>query len=130
MIRSYKQKEYFKAAYFIWAAFVFVVHVIPVGREELDRFDFPFADKWVHGVLFFVLANLGYLAAKQRRTVFLTMAFVFFECISLGSQLELIQYLFADERTGDWFDLLADAAGSALGLAFAKVLSERITLPS
>lgn len=130
MIRSHKHKEYFKAAYFIWAAFVFVVHVIPVGREELDRFDFPFADKWVHGVLFFILANFGYLAAKQRRTVLLTITFVFLECISLGAQLEIIQYLFTDERTGDWFDLLADAVGSLVGLGFAKMLGDRIILRS
>ena len=130
MLRSFKYREYFKAAKFVWAAFVFIIHLVPVDRDEIQRFDFPYADKWIHGFLFFILAALAFLATSQRRSVFSAFAIVFVTCIAYGGSLEIIQYTFTEERSGDILDWLADATGTLAGLGVAKMIDDRITLRS
>jgi hypothetical protein len=130
MLRSFKYREYFKAAQFVWAAFVFIIHLMPVDRDDIRRFDFPYADKWIHGALFFILAAFAFLSTSQRRSVTSAFALVFIACIAYGGLLEVIQYTFTEERSGDWLDWLADAAGTLAGVGFAKMIDDRITLRS
>ncbi len=130
MIRSYKHREYLKAAQFVWAAFVFIIHVMPVDRDDIRRFDFPYADKWIHGLLFCVLASLSYMVTSKRRSVTISLVLVFSACIAYGGLLELIQLVYTEERSGDALDWLADASGTIVGLILTKVISDRIILRS
>lgn len=130
MLRSFKYREYFKAAQFIWAAFVFIIHLMPVDRDDIRRFDFPYADKWIHGLLFFILAALAFLSTSQRRTLLHSFLIVFIACLAYGGLLEYMQYTFTEERSGDILDWLADAAGALAGIGCAKLIDDRITLQS
>ncbi|MFM7726710.1 MAG: VanZ family protein [Flavobacteriales bacterium] len=130
MLRSFKYREYFKAAQFIWAAFVFIIHLMPVDRDDIRRFDFPYADKWIHGLLFFILAALAFLSTSQRRKLLNSFLIVFIACLAYGGLLEYMQYTFTEERSGDILDWLADAAGALAGIGCAKLIDDRITLQS
>ena len=126
MNSSFRNKQFFRAAQWIWAAFVFVVHVAPVDTERVSRFDFPFADKWLHAILFFLLAAISLLARDSKREMRSSILLVALACAVYGASLEWVQYSFTDERSGDMLDWLADLLGALTGLAAAALL-ERYT---
>jgi VanZ family protein len=126
MKSSFRNKQIFRAVQWIWAAFVFVVHVAPVDSERARRFDFPFADKWVHGILFFALAGISLLARDSKRSMRDSVVLIVLVCAGYGALLEWIQFSFTDERSGDVLDWLADLAGMLTGLLFAKTIEPRL----
>jgi VanZ family protein len=130
MISSFRYKQFLKAAQWIWAAFVFLVHVAPLESERASRFDFPFADKWVHAFLFFLLGALSYLARDSKQDSRQTMYWVIGVCACYGGLLEWVQHSFTDERAGDLLDWVADLAGTCSGLMAARFVERRITLRS
>jgi VanZ family protein len=126
MISSFRNKQIFRAAQWIWAAFVFVIHVAPVDTERVNRFDFPFADKWIHGILFFLLAGISLLARDSKRNVRPSAFIIFLACASYGAILEWIQFSFTDERSGDLLDWGADILGVFVGLATAALVEQTL----
>jgi VanZ family protein len=127
MTSSFRHKQIYRAAQWIWAAFVFIIHVAPVDTERVSRFDFPFADKWIHGILFFLLAGVSFLARDSKRAVSNSVLFILMACAGYGALLEYIQFTFTDERSGDVLDWLADFCGAAAGLWTAKKIEPTIT---
>jgi VanZ family protein len=125
MTRSFKYQELLKAALYVWAAFVFAIHVVPVDRDDMSRFDFPFADKWIHGVLFFILGVLSTIVAAYKRPTRTTSIRVLLICAAYGASLEIVQFLFTDERSGDFMDWIADLSGTACGLLTARIWMAR-----
>jgi VanZ family protein len=78
-------------------------------------------DKFVHVVLFFIMVVLWCLALRQKRdTSERKKLFIKIGTAALvyGISIELIQHFFIPHRSFDLIDLIADAAGSALGLVF------------
>ena len=127
MSSSYRNKQLFRAAQWIWAAFVFVVHVAPVDTERASRFDFPFADKWLHGALFFLLAAISVLSRDSKGEIRRAILTILLACAAYGACLEWIQYSFTDERSGDLLDWLADLLGAMAGLAAAAMLEKYLS---
>jgi VanZ family protein len=122
MTSSFRNKQIFRAAQWIWAAFIFITHVAPVDTERVNRFDFPFADKWIHGILFFLLAGVSFLARDSKRSMRESLIIIVMACAVYGALLEWIQFSFTDERSGDALDWLADLLGVLIGLGAAKIL--------
>jgi VanZ family protein len=120
MTSSFRNKQIFRAVQWIWAALVFIVHVAPVDSERVRRFDFPFADKWIHGILFCVLAGISLLARDSKRSLRDSVILIVVMCAGYGALLEWIQFSFTDERSGDVMDWLADLTGLLAGLLVAK----------
>ena len=127
MISSFRNKQIFRAAQWIWAAFVFIIHVAPVDPERVGRFDFPFADKWIHGILFFLLAGVSFLARESKRNMRVSVLMIMVACACYGVLLEWIQLSFTDERSGDVMDWIADISGTLLGLVAARLLEPLLT---
>lgn len=130
MTSSFRNKQIFRAAQWIWAAFIFIVHVAPVDTQRVSRFDFPFADKWIHGILFFMLAGLSFLSRESKRSLQNSLILIVIVCAIYGAALEWIQFYFTDERSGDILDWLADLIGIVVGIWIAKWAEPRITLRS
>jgi VanZ family protein len=127
MTSSFRNKQIFRAAQWIWAAFVFIIHVAPVDTERVSRFDFPFADKWIHGVLFFLLAGVSFLARESKRSMRNSVILIITTCALYGAILEWMQFSFTDERSGDVMDWLADFLGVVIGLYVAKLIEPLVT---
>jgi VanZ family protein len=127
MTSSFRNKQIFRAAQWIWAAFVFIIHVAPVDTERVSRFDFPFADKWIHGVLFFLLAGVSFLARESKRSMRNSVILIITTCALYGAILEWMQFSFTDERSGDVMDWLADFLGVLIGLYVAKLIEPLVT---
>lgn len=130
MQRSLKNNQALKAAQWMWAAFIFFIHVAPIDPDQANRFDFPFADKWIHALLFIVLAGLSYLPLCKKRLDYRPLLLVFGACLFYGALLEVIQHFFTEERSGDIWDWLTDAAGALAGIVLARLISTRFTLRS
>lgn len=74
-------------------------------------------DKWVHIVMFFVLAWLWCLVIKeQSKQVFFLMGIL---CLIYGISMEFIQRYFIPNRSFDIGDIIADGVGAAFGVFYS-----------
>lgn len=96
--------------------------LIPVDdTPELDFF-IP-ADKIVHFLMYFGLAGIAsfnYIYIKQGKIIILKLVlFAILIPVIYGGLIELIQAEYYPERSGDWYDFLADALGALATLPFS-----------
>lgn len=100
----------------LWTAFIFYALLSePSTIPKYPWLAFPGVDKLIHAALFGIEAGLIQWYADGRgwkHIFYINLAW----CILLGGALELFQYWFIEGRSGDFLDLLADAAGAVLTL--------------
>jgi hypothetical protein len=93
---------------------------------EEDWLDKIWFDKWVHVGMFSVMVFLWCLALwlrkknRDRQSVsraFMVIAIIF---LAYGIVMEFIQLYFVALRSFDFGDIVADAAGCAVGLIFSR----------
>ncbi|MDC0338723.1 VanZ family protein [Flavobacteriales bacterium] len=81
---------------------------------------FKGADKLVHFTLYLVLLILigkglvSYFQSSYSRNRIIALSFLY--CLFLGIGVEFIQSVFVAGRLGDFFDVLANAIGSSIGV--------------
>lgn len=83
----------------------------------------PNLDKIVHAAMYWALAFCISLNLYQEYTKFKSMVMVMWAIIIpilFGGLIEVMQDAFTVSRSGDPFDLLADAIGAILGYFFAS----------
>ncbi len=80
-------------------------------------------DKWIHGILYLVLGGVWMWNLQQdgvrngiRWILALTVPMLY------GGLIEILQERFFYPRTGDWFDWLADIAGTIVGVILANTI--------
>ena len=106
-----------RAAGFLLLVFVLVATlmpaywIFPTKREFLTWF--VHVDKWLHSLTFVFLAI--WFAGQYRPRSYWRIAL---GLIAFGVLIEACQRL-VTYRSADWFDILADAAGIAVGLGIA-----------
>lgn len=108
---------------------IWVVCLIPIPETPLN--DVTLIDKWVHIVMYFVLAMTAghehFHSAKTTWTVGSMALRAGLLPAVMGGLVELAQAWLTTCRTGDWLDFLANALGAAIGFvactALAKILS-------
>lgn len=92
-----------------------------VPYVELDFF-IP-ADKIVHFLMYLGLsgiASFNYIYIRKGHIIILKLVvFAILIPILYGGLIEIIQAEYFPERSGDWFDFLADSLGSLTALPFA-----------
>jgi cytochrome bd-type quinol oxidase subunit 2 len=92
----------------------FVVHKV----EDDSFFELPSLDKFVHGVIFIVLAILWLRVASSRRAIWTIILGGF----ALGIISELGQMMPFVQRDANLFDMLTDWAGVLIGIAAAPLV--------
>jgi VanZ family protein len=90
--------------------------LIPVN--DIPDMEFRFfipTDKIVHFLMFFGLAgvaSINYIHYKKEHIIILKLiVFAILIPVIYGGLIEIMQAEYFTERTGDWFDFLADALG-------------------
>ncbi|MBS1518468.1 MAG: VanZ family protein [Bacteroidetes bacterium] len=101
-----------------------------IPGNKLPKVDFEFSDKIVHTIIYFILYILFFYSLKyQTKSVKLqrfSFEFAFLFTVLYGVTDEFHQY-FVPNRSCEFYDLLADAAGAAIGLLSVKYfLNKRI----
>lgn len=111
-MKSLLQKHAFLLA-FGWTALIFLLCCTP-GRyvptaHWLDLLSF---DKFVHASIFFVLTILWLnYAMSQQRKVPGPAILIIVGCVAYGGILEVLQATVFSQRSGDWFDFIANTFG-------------------
>lgn len=112
----------------IWALFIFILCAIP--GKSLPHYtwaDLLSVDKLIHFSLFFILAILikrAWALSVTKPTIALQNFIVIAGGITYGGLLELMQNYCYTDRSGSWFDFLANSIGVMAGaLLFLKLFS-------
>ena len=97
--------------------------VIPhVSWLELLSFD-----KFVHASIFFILQVLimrAYYLTTENFKIIKWFILVF--CVTYGGALELMQYYLFSQRSGDWFDFIANSLGCLCGLLLFNAIKKKL----
>ena len=77
-------------------------------------------DKFMHVVIFVPFALLWVLSGFRLSSILIAG-------LLFGGLIEALQYILPINRTADWLDLVADFAGTVLGLGLAWVILKKYT---
>lgn len=90
--------------------------------DDIFNFIIP-TDKIVHFLMYFGLAGVAsfnYIYIKKGKIIILKLiVFAILIPILYGGLIEIIQDRYFPERSGDWYDFLADALGALATLPFS-----------
>ncbi len=114
--------KYSLLAAITWTLIIFILCCTP-GKyvptaHWLELLSF---DKFVHASIFFILTCLWlvYVFMINKLSI-VTMIFIIFGCVAYGGLLEVMQTTFFSQRSGDWFDFIANSFGCLMGLWFFR----------
>jgi VanZ family protein len=111
-----------------WAAVVFVLSSIP--GTQLPEVPLPQSDKLVHAVVYAVLGLLCLRGVRQTSSLVGARAVIMATCITaLYGISDEFHQVFTPNRTPDWHDALADAAGGLFGALALSVAARRKRSP-
>jgi len=104
-----------------WTLLILLVCLMPGDNLPSSSFlSFKGADKLIHFTLYLVLLILvgkglvNYFKPSYSSNRIIVIAFLY--CLFLGIGIEFIQSVFVAGRLGDFFDVLANAIGSSIGV--------------
>ena len=104
-----------------WTLLILLVCLIPGDNLPNSSFlSFKGADKLIHFTLYLVLlivvgkGLVNYFNPSYSSNRIIVIAFLY--CLFLGIGIEFIQSVFVAGRLGDFFDVLANAIGSSIGI--------------
>ncbi len=119
-------KKYYKSLFSLLLIFIFCF----LPGKTADRVQFiniPNFDKFAHFGMFFLFSF--FLSRDLKNNLSLQKKQILFIVISLsliiGGSIEIIQHFLIPERSGDWYDVSADLAGS-LSLVILFILIRKI----
>ena len=104
-----------------WTLLILLVCLMPGDNLPSSSFlGFKGADKLIHFTLYLVLLILigkglvSYFKSSYSSTRIIVISYLY--CLFLGIGIEFIQSVFVAGRLGDFFDVLANAIGSSIGV--------------
>lgn len=109
----------------IIAVIIFYLCCLIPARDipEVEINFFIPTDKIVHFLMYFglsIVASFNYIYDKKGHIIILKLiAFAILVPIIYGGLIEIIQAEYFPERSGDWYDFLADVLGSLATLPFS-----------
>ena len=98
----------------------------PFGSVRIPLFEG--ADKVVHFMMFFAMAfayHFDFRRGKKPVDEARLMGWIFVSLSAFGGLIELAQWKMRMGRSGDWYDLLADIAGTVYGIILAWLISAK-----
>lgn len=114
--------QYYKTS--VWFAIMLFLLFSPASTyPKVKFFNIPHSDKIVHICMFAMLIFLFQVESRLQNLKFLLFYGIL--AIAFGAISELIQYAFITGRSGNIYDLLADAAGILCGILFYQYLWQR-----
>ena len=103
---------------------VTVLCLISFSNDDLGAIEFAHMDKVVHFTFYFVASILGILALREvgRGTISFkkATAIIFVSLTLYGMVIEVLQYSFTADRSGDVFDAITNAIGALVGICILK----------
>ena len=113
-----------------WFILSFYLLTIPGPQvPKINWLDKIQGDQLVHIALFGILVSLVILPLQRllSRPTFTLMLWVSLFALAYGIAMEFVQEYFVDNRSFDFFDMVADGAGSFIPTFYWKYAQERKT---
>ncbi len=120
---AYYLKHYWKSLFVLVA--IWVLSLVP-AFPETPMDDVPFADKWVHFVMygsFTLVIWWEYLTCHRYIDCAKLAVFGVVSPMLMGGLLEIIQGTCTTCRSGDWWDFVANSVGVCLGAIVGLALN-------
>ncbi len=108
-----------------WTLLIFVLFMMPSSGVPKLRLPLPHADKFVHLGFFALLCFLWMAANPTRDKGYARLLLI--TSLFFGWMVEYLQGHFAQGRSQDYFDLIADVLGSALGIGGFRLLGRMMS---
>ncbi|MBK8952058.1 MAG: VanZ family protein [Chitinophagaceae bacterium] len=113
-----KNKSFQYSVAIFWLCLITVLLVIPGSKFPKENWlDKLWFDKWVHIGLFAMLVFL-WCQASNKKKVFYIIATI---AVVYGIGMEFVQQYFVSNRGFELMDIVADAAGSVVGLVYSMM---------
>ena len=116
----------------VWTLLILQLCLMPGENLPSTSFlSFKGADKLLHFTLYFVLlifvgrGLVNYFDSSYSSNRIIVIAFLY--CLFLGVGIEFLQSIFVPGRSGDFFDVLANATGASVGVVILLVQSKKST---
>jgi VanZ family protein len=97
--------------------------------SDIPKIDIAFLDKFIHVIIHWILSFIwlwyGFSTDKYHissKTIFVILTI----CFAYGLAIEASQQWFTQTRTFDLFDLVANVAGSLLGLLSFRMVRKKL----
>lgn len=111
---EHKQSRLYSVLGWVWLVFTTVMLALPGNALPKTKIDLiPNSDKWIHVLLFALLAGLWLRAQKLPTPT--KAAWVAVLTLAYGIAMEFVQKYWVPRRSFDVMDIWADAAGALLG---------------
>ncbi len=111
----------------LYSTVITILFFLP--SQDLPNTRLPGADKVIHALIYFILANVWLLYLYLKKDFQLNTKWILALLVSLllyGIIVEIIQGLFTDNRSADIFDVAANLIGSVLGIYFFKSIKNKL----
>ena len=116
----------------VWTLLILMLCLMPGDNLPSTSFlSFKGVDKLLHFTLYFVLlifvgkGLVNYFDSSYSNNRIIVIAFLY--CLFLGVGIEFLQSIFVPGRSGDFFDVLANATGASVGVVILLVQSKKST---
>jgi VanZ family protein len=109
--------------FFIWFGIILLL-ALQAGTPHKESSILAW-DKFQHAAAFGLLALLGGKTLESFLPTVIAWLLAFVLVVLLGGAVEIAQAYLTTDRSGDWYDLLADASGAALVSGTALLLYAR-----
>lgn len=96
---------------------IVILCFIPGDELAQPEFDIPFFDKIAHFYFYFFLSLIIQYEVKNKIRL-KHYCFIFIYAMALGGLIEIVQENFIIERSGSFFDLIADLLGTGIAFMF------------
>lgn len=113
-------KKYWKSIF--CSVVITILCFIPGDVSFHSELDIPYLDKIVHCCFYFVL-SLTIQCEVKNKIGLKNYLFIFIYVMALGGFIEVVQENFIVERSGDFFDLIADLSGAILAFFVYKIVT-------
>ena len=118
------RKHIFKCAFLLWMTFITILCLISFSSDDLAPIEFAHMDKVAHFTFYFVASILGSLALREVKHGAISfkkaIAVIFVSLVLYGIVIEVLQYNFTADRSGDAFDAITNAIGALGGICVLK----------
>ena len=106
----------FRFLAFIWTLLIF--YLCLDDSPNLPKFTFQYKDKVVHFIFYFLFVYFWAKSLKNKSLNYILI--ILFLAVSLGAIIEFMQENFTQNRTFDWYDILANSIGAIASFIYVK----------
>lgn len=122
MLKNYP----YHLAFFAWMILITVLSLVTFPDDPDQGMDLPLSDKAVHFIFYFIAASLCvfYLREKTNGRLKLAKASLYglLAVVVYGIIIEVLQATLTTNRSGEFYDVLANCIGGIAGILFVRLL--------